>query len=67
MTTRTIRQAQRTLVLLLMVCGLQGCIIGTAIDVAAETVEAGVGITGAVVGTAVDVVTPDGKKDKDDD
>ncbi len=62
----TIRKTQQVLVLLLMVCGLQGCIIGTAIDVAAETVEAGVGITGAVVGTAVDVVTPNGD-DNDDD
>lgn len=62
----TIRKVQHALVLLMIACGLQGCIIGTAIDVAAETVEAGVGITGAVVGTTIDVVTPNGKDNKDD-
>lgn len=39
---------------------LQGCILGTVVEVAAETVEAGVELTGAVVGTAVDIVVPDG-------
>ena len=36
---------------------LSGCIAATAINLAAETVEAGVEITGAVVGTSVDLVT----------
>ncbi|MAK62841.1 MAG: hypothetical protein CMK09_17875 [Ponticaulis sp.] len=36
---------------------LTGCLAATAIDIAAETVEAGVEITGAVVGTSVDLVT----------
>lgn len=51
--------------------GLQGCLVTTAIEVAAETVEAGVEITGAAAGAVVDVVVPDGddddkkKKDKD--
>ncbi|MEM6708519.1 MAG: hypothetical protein AAF648_07010 [Pseudomonadota bacterium] len=44
-------------------CGLSGCLVTTAIGVAAETVEAGVGITGAAVGATagavVDVVDGD--------
>lgn len=36
---------------------LTGCLAATAIDIAAETVEAGVEITGAVIGTSVDLVT----------
>jgi hypothetical protein len=48
---------------------LQGCVIGTVVDVAAETIEAGVEVTGAVVGTAVDVVVPDDNDEeaKEDD
>ncbi len=56
---------------------LGGCLAAAAVEVVAETVEAGVEITGAVVGTTVDVITPDGddddkkekkkKKDKDKD
>lgn len=49
---------------------LGGCILGTAVEVVGETVEAGVEVTGAAAGAVVDVVTPDGddddKKDKDD-
>lgn len=44
---------------------LSGCIVGTVVEVAAETVEGAVEITGA----AVDAAIPDGdrkKKDKDD-
>lgn len=45
---------------------LGGCLAAAAVEVVAETVEAGVEITGAVVGTAVDIAIPDGdKKDKD--
>lgn len=36
---------------------LSGCIAATAIHVASETVQAGVGVTGAVIGTSVDMVT----------
>lgn len=53
-------------VLLLTALSLQGCLVGAVIDVAAETVEAGVGITGAVAGGVVDVVTPNGDDDDDD-
>lgn len=63
MTSQKIRQA---VVLLLMVGGLQGCLVGAVIGVAADTVEAGVGITGAVAGGVVDVVTPNRKDDDDD-
>ncbi len=41
-----------------MACSfLSGCVAATAIEIAAETVEAGVEVTGAVVGTTVDKVT----------
>lgn len=41
-----------------MACAfLSGCIVATAVDVAAETVETGVKVTGAVVGAGVDAVT----------
>jgi hypothetical protein len=46
---------------------LSGCLVGTAIDIAAETVEAGVEITGAVAGAAVDVVVPGDGKDDDEE
>lgn len=42
---------------IMMASFLSGCIAATAIEVAAETVEAGVEITGAVVGAGVDAVT----------
>lgn len=45
---------------------LSGCLLGAAIEVAAETVEAGVEITGAVAGAAVDIVVPGDGKDDDD-
>lgn len=35
---------------------LSGCVAATAISVASETVQAGVGVTGAVIGTSVDLV-----------
>lgn len=63
----TARRTQQMLVLILMVCGLQGCLVGTVIDVAAETVEAGIGITGAAAGAVVGVVTPNGDDDEDND
>ena len=46
---------------------LGGCLLGAAVEVVGETVEAGVEITGAAAGAVVDVVTPGSKKDKDDD
>ena len=46
---------------------LGGCLVRTAVGVAAETVEAGVEITGAAAGAVVDVAIPDGDDDKDDD
>lgn len=49
---------------LIVMFSLQGCLIGTAIDVAGETVGAGIGITGAAAGAVVDVVTPNGKDDE---
>lgn len=52
---------------LIAIFSLQGCLVGTAIDVVGETVEAGIGITGAAAGAVVDVVTPDGKEEEDDD
>ena len=45
---------------------LSGCIVATAVDIAAETVEAGVEVTGAVIGTGVDLVTTS-EDEKDDD
>lgn len=45
---------------------MQGCIVATVVEVAAETVEAGVEVTGAVVGGVVDVVTPDDDEDEDE-
>ncbi|MFC6196968.1 hypothetical protein [Ponticaulis profundi] len=45
---------------------LPGCIAATAISVASETVQAGVGVTGAVVGTAVDKVTTSKEERKRD-
>lgn len=41
---------------------LGGCILGTAVAVVGETVEAGVEVTGAVIDAAI----PDGDDDKDD-
>lgn len=46
---------------------LGGCLVGTVVEVAAETVEAGVEITGAAVGAVVDVVDGDDDDDEDDD
>lgn len=40
---------------------LGGCVVGTVVNAASETVEGAVGITGA----AVDAAIPDGKKKKD--
>jgi hypothetical protein len=62
----TARRTRQMLVLILVVCGLQGCLVGTVIDVAAETVEAGIGITGAAAGAVVGVVTPDGDEGESD-
>ena len=45
---------------------LGGCILGAAVEVVGETVEAGVEVTGAAAGAVVDVVTPDGDDDDDD-
>jgi hypothetical protein len=42
---------------------LGGCLLGAAVEVVGETVEAGVEITGAAAGAVVDVVTPGGKDD----
>lgn len=58
--TLAFRRLIAVLLILLSLTVLQGCILGTVVDVAAETVEAGVELTGAVVGTTVDVVVPDG-------
>ena len=52
-----VRKSAAIVSLLIAGGSLSGCIATTAIDLAAETVEAGVGITGAVVGTTVDKVT----------
>jgi hypothetical protein len=49
----------RHYVVVLAALALQGCIAGTVVEIAAETIEAGVEITGAAVGGIVDVVTPD--------
>jgi hypothetical protein len=46
---------------------LQGCIAVTVVEIAAETIEAGVEITGAVVGSVVDVITPEDEEDSSDD
>ena len=43
--------------MIMSACFLSGCLAATAIEVAAETVEAGVEVTGAVVGASVDAVT----------
>ena len=40
---------------------LGGCVVGTVVEAAAETVEGAVEITGA----AVDAAIPDGKKSED--
>lgn len=61
--------AGKLLIFLPVACLLQGCIAGTVIEIAAETIEAGVEVTGAAVGGVVDIVTPDDddKDEKDDD
>ena len=43
---------------------LSGCLVVTAVDVAADTVKAGVGVTSAVVGGTVDVLT-ESKEEKE--
>lgn len=48
------------LILLGSPLALGGCVVGTVVEVAAETVEGAVEITGA----AVDAAIPDGEKDK---
>lgn len=53
-------------VVVMAALGLQGCIAGTVVEIAAETIEAGVEITGAAVGGIVDVVTPDADDDECD-
>lgn len=53
--------------LLASLCLLQGCVVATAIDIASETVQAGVGVTGAVIGAGVDIVTDDDDDDKKSD
>ena len=61
------KQEFRTIISIVVMVALQGCVVGTVIDVVAETVEAGVEITGAAVGTVVDVMVPDGDDEDDDD
>lgn len=51
--------------LLAMAC-LQGCLAGAVVEIAAETIEAGVEVTGAAVGGVVDIVTPDNDEEEDD-
>lgn len=56
----------RTIIIALSSLLLQGCIVGTLVEAAAETVEAGVEVTGAAVGGVIDAVTPDDDEDEDD-
>jgi len=54
-------------VVVLAALALQGCIAATVVEIAAETIEAGVEITGAAVGGIVDVVTTDADDDNEDE
>lgn len=45
---------------------LGGCVVGAAVNVVGETIEAGVGATGAAAGAIVDVATPDDEGEKQD-
>ena len=45
---------------------LQGCLAGAVVEIAAETIEAGVEITGAAVGGVVDIVTLNDDEEEDD-
>lgn len=57
----------RVVIMALTILALQGCIAATVVEIAAETIEAGVEITGAVVGGVVDVITPDDDEDSSED
>jgi len=51
---------------LLAAACLQGCLAGAVVEIAAETIEAGVEVTGAAVGGVVDIVTPDDDEEDED-
>ena len=51
-----VRRVARALLLGLLCAPLAGCLVTTVVGVAAETVEAGVGITGAAVGATAGAV-----------
>ena len=59
----------RSLMLFVFVAPLTlgGCLLGAAVEVVGETVEAGVEITGAAAGAVVDIVTDDDDDEDDDD
>jgi hypothetical protein len=52
---------------LIAIASLQGCLAGAVVEIAAETIEAGVEVTGAAVGGVVDIVTPDDDEEEDED
>ena len=60
------RPILKILTSMIAVACLQGCLAGAVVEIAAETVEAGVEITGAAVGGVVDIVTPDDDDEEDE-
>ncbi len=60
------RPILKTITCLVATACLQGCLAGAVVEIAAETIEAGVEVTGAAVGGVVDIVTPDDDEEEDD-